>query len=194
MNCSNLWPFVRPFKRYRQTQIRGTILWSWQTVGDICTTKSAYQIQFKESFFRLNFSPIWKSRTTLQVLDMDANALKKILIANYLQKWRCCLCMTNLEISKHLCKDYPFTRVVWTLLSFPGSILGISRTLTWQALSTKCDRNQGIQSRRSEEILTPLWFTSGGTFGRSAFGEPFKMHLYNHCSSLFWLRWTSTAF
>lgn len=41
-------------------------------------------------------------------------------------------------------------------------------------------------------VIIYLSATNGGTFRRSAIGEPCKMRLYNHCSSLFWLRRTPT--
>jgi hypothetical protein len=94
-----------------------------QTMGNIYTSKSAYQILFQGSFSKLKLSTIWKAGAEPKCRFFAWTLLhKKILTANNLIKrnWAndpiCKLCGVEPETPNHLCKDYPFSKQVWTSL------------------------------------------------------------------------------
>ena len=79
------------------------------------TTKSAYQIQFDESFAKIKIFPIWKARaeTLLHPEILTPNNLSK---RNWLHDPICKLCKFNPETLSHLCKDYIFIKEVWSIV------------------------------------------------------------------------------
>jgi len=106
----------------RQEGEEDQIRWGWTTDG-MYSTSSAYNIQFASTFSKLNFSPIWKAKAEPKGKFFAWTLLhKRILTADTLQKrgWRCnpccSLCHNALETPSHLCKDYVFSKQVWTVL------------------------------------------------------------------------------
>jgi len=90
------------------------IHWKWTSSGEY-TTKSAYQIQFDESFAKIKIFPIWKARaeTLLHPEILTPNNLSK---RNWLHDPICKLCGIELETPNHLCKDCPYSKQVWSQL------------------------------------------------------------------------------
>jgi hypothetical protein len=145
-----------------------TIQWRWTSSGEY-TTKSAYLIQFEGSFTRLKLTPIWRARAEPKCRFFAWTLLhKKILTANNLAKrnWpsdpTCKLCTIEPETPNHLCKDCPFSQLVWSCLkrwlnlevidsvSTSGSIHGY-----WRRCRAKFDKTE---RRRVDEIMLYFWW------------------------------------
>ena len=107
---------------YRELHREDEIYWKWTSSGEY-TTKSAYQIQFDESFAKIKIFPIWKARAEWKCRFFAWTLLHpKILTSNNLSKrnWLhdpiCKVCKFNPETLSHLCKDYIFIKEVWSIV------------------------------------------------------------------------------
>jgi len=107
---------------YRELHREDEIYWKWTSSGEY-TTKSAYQIQFDESFAKIKIFPIWKARAEWKCRFFAWTLLHpKILTSNNLSKrnWLhdpiCKVCKFNPETLSHLCKDYIFIEEVWSIV------------------------------------------------------------------------------
>jgi hypothetical protein len=97
------------------------IRWSWMADGEY-TAKSAYWIQFQETFSKLKLLLIWKKAKEEPKSHFFTWTLqhRKILTANNLIKcnWPndpiCKLCGTDPETPTHLYKDCVFSKQVWS--------------------------------------------------------------------------------
>lgn len=99
-----------------------TIRWWWTPNGE-CTTQSAYHIQFEGSYSKLRLMPIWRSGAEPKCHFFAWTLLhKKILTANNLMKhnWSndpiCKLYGIKPETLDHLCKDWPYSKQIWSYL------------------------------------------------------------------------------
>ena len=121
------------------------------------TTKSAYSIQFKGSYSRLNLSLIWKAKAEPRCKFFTQTLMhQKILMANNLQKrsWPNNPTLHVLETHKHLCKDRPFTKEVWTII-LPWFDLRLLRNLDLLGTINKVWRKARckIQNRERRNLM-----------------------------------------
>jgi hypothetical protein len=144
-------------------------IWRWTAIGQY-NTSSAYKIQFTTNFCRFKISPIWKARTEPKCRFFAWSLLhNRIVITNNLQKrgWPCnlicCLCNLSPETTAHLCKDCPFTGIVWNKILAWADLRFLSGTPNtgslyawWRRLRTLCSK----QSRKSFDcLLIYFWWT-----------------------------------
>jgi hypothetical protein len=105
-----------------QESMEDNIHWHWMADGEY-TAKSAYCIQFQDTFSKLKLTPIWKAKAEPKYRFFAWTLLhKKILTANNLIKrnWPndpiCKLWGIDPETPTHLCKDCNFARQVWSII------------------------------------------------------------------------------
>jgi hypothetical protein len=147
-----------------------SISWIWTTDGSY-SAKSAYKAQFIGTFSRFTTTKIWKAYAEPKCTMFSWLVLHgKILTADRLatRGWphdpTCQLCLHAPETACHLCKDCPFTSMVWSTVhgwsadDCPQALSpGMHTTVNdwWDAMLVGADKK--TKRSRSGRLLYVIW-------------------------------------